>query len=76
NHPRSATFAANSRERGQVGAATADDVQKRSIDLMTAWIKAEIASGKAPVSQARPKFLRWIRDAIRARVHKYISKGV
>jgi hypothetical protein len=76
NHPRSATFAANSRERGQVGAATADDVQKRSIDLMTAWIKAEIASGKAPVSQARPKFLKWIRDAIRARVHKYISKGV
>ena len=74
-HKNDAKAAARTRKDAEVAAANAGEVAKRSVALMTEWIKAEIAAGKGPVSKDEAKFLRWIRDAIRKRLHKYISEG-
>jgi len=71
----SSSAAKKTREAGERDAGRADDVLQRSIALITTWIKSQIAAGKPPVTKTKPKFLKWIRDAIRTRLHKYISKG-
>ncbi|MBV9883212.1 MAG: DUF4157 domain-containing protein [Sphingomonadaceae bacterium] len=67
--------AKNIRDEAQKDATAVDEVQKRSTALLTSWIKSELASGNQPVTKSEAKFIRWLRDAIRKRLHKYISSG-
>ena len=58
------------KEKGEM-----QEVRKRSVDMASAWINAQIAGGNGPVAKTERAFLMWLRRSLRKKLEDYIKTG-
>jgi hypothetical protein len=57
------------------GDANMQDIRRRTVTLVTAWIRAELRAGRGPVTRSRQALLLWVRRAVRERMIRFIETG-
>ena len=57
------------------GSADMQEARRRAVQLTTAWVRGQLASGNGPVTKSRRAFLMWLRKAIRQRLETFIRSG-